>query len=389
MTRLLTTPVTPDLVRGVLDTEPRPDGGIVPHRLPAAARALADGQLATAESQTSGVRIVFTSAATVIELETLPTRLAYVGAPPRPPGVYDLLIDRSPVASGTVLGGRTVTTDMMTGAAMVEEGPTGTVRFRGLAPEPKEIEIWLPWNEATELVALRTDAPVTPVPDSGRRVWLHHGSSVSHGSVSDGPASTWVATAAIRAGVDPVNLGFSGSALLDPFTARAMRDTSADLISVKLGINLVNTDLMRRRALAPAVHGFLDLIRDGHPETPLLVVSPVLCPIHEETPGPLMPDLAGMAEGRISFLASGDPAEVAAGKLTLSVIREELARIVELRAGADPRIGYLDGRELYGEADAEAQPLPDAVHPSAVTQRSMGERFAGLAFGPGGIFAAG
>ena len=69
-----------------------------------------------------------------------------------------------------------------------------------------------------------------------------------------------------------------------------MRDTPADLISVKIGINLVNTDLMRLRAFAPAVHGFLDTIRDGHPTTPLLVVSPLFCPIHEDTPGPTAPD---------------------------------------------------------------------------------------------------
>ena len=71
--------------------------------------------------------------------------------------------------------------------------------------------------------------------------------------------------AAALAGVDLVNLGFGGSALLDPFTARTMRDTPADLVSVKIGINLVNTDLMRLRAFAPAVDGFLDTIRDGHP----------------------------------------------------------------------------------------------------------------------------
>lgn len=78
-----------------------------------------------------------------------------------------------------------------------------------------------------------------------------------------------------RAGeVDLVNLGFSGNALLDPFTARAMRDAPADLISVKVGINIVNADVMRLRAFTPAVHGFLDTIREGHPTTPLLVVSP-------------------------------------------------------------------------------------------------------------------
>ncbi|GAA4964943.1 hypothetical protein GCM10023238_35730 [Streptomyces heliomycini] len=81
-----------------------------------------------------------------------------------------------------------------------------------------------------------------------------------------------------------INLGFGGSALVDPFTARAIRDTPADLISLKLGINVVNSDAMRLRAFAPAVHGFLDTIREGHPATPLLLVSPVLCPTHENTP---------------------------------------------------------------------------------------------------------
>ena len=96
-------------------------------------------------------------------------------------------------------------------------------------------------------------------------MWLHHGSSISHGSDAESPTTTWPALAAALGGVELVNLGFGGSALLDPFTARAMRDTPADLISVKIGINLVNTDLMRLRAFGPAVHGFLDTIREGHP----------------------------------------------------------------------------------------------------------------------------
>ena len=78
--------------------------------------------------------------------------------------------------------------------------------------------------------------------------------------------------------------------------ARVIRDTGADLISPKIGINLVNADLMRVRAFGPAVHGFLDTIRDGHPETPLLVVSPTACPIHESTPGPSDFDAASLAE---------------------------------------------------------------------------------------------
>jgi hypothetical protein len=166
-----------------------------------------------------------------------------------------------------------------------------------------------------------------------------------------------------------------------------MRDTPADLISVKIGINLVNTDLMRLRAFGPAVHGFLDTLRDGHPDTPLLVVSPILCPMHEDTPGPSAPDLGTLGEGRIRFVAMGDPAERALGKLTLNVIRDELARIVEQRSADDPNLRYLDGRELYGPADAAGLPLPDGLHPDAATHRRMGERFADLAFGAPGLFA--
>lgn len=378
---LITTPVTADLVRGAIELEHTADG-VLPHRIPGWARArLPDPQLLMVESQPSGVRVAFTSRATIVELDTRPTKVAYVGAPPRPDGVYDLLVDGELAGQGSVSGGKTLTIDMTTGSVETHSGPPGTVRFTGLSDELKDLEIWLPYNETTELVALRTDAPVRPTPGSGRLVWLHHGSSISHGSVAASPTTTWPALAASFGGVDLVNLGLGGSALLDPFTARTMRDTPADLISVKIGINLVNLDLMRMRAFIPAVHGFLDTIRDGHPDAPLLVISPIWCPIHEDTPGPGAPDLRG---GQVQFVAMGDPADVARGKLALGVIRDELARIVAQRAASDPHIHHLSGLELYGEADFAALPLPDALHPDAATHRLMGERFAELAFRTGG-----
>ncbi|MFE2377278.1 GDSL-type esterase/lipase family protein [Streptomyces sp. NPDC059398] len=381
----LSTPITAALLRGALDLE-RTEHGLLPHRLPARARAqCSDGQLAMVEAQPSGVRLVIRTRATTVELDTLRTKMAYQGAPPRPDGLYDLFVDGSPAGRASVTGGNTRLVDLATGSAETHPGPVGTVRFAGLPAGQKDIEIWLPYNEVTELVALRTDAPVEPAPDSGRKVWLHHGSSISHGSNAESSATTWPALAASLGGVELINIGLGGSALLDPFTARALRDTPADLISVKIGINIVNADLMRLRAFGPAVHGFLDTIREGHPTTPLLVVSPIHCPIHEETPGPCAPEFGG---GTVRFRATGDPAERAAGKLTLQVIRAELARIVAQRAADDPQLHYLDGNELYGEADFAELPLPDALHPDAATHRRMGERFAALAFGATGPFAA-
>ncbi|MFJ8077382.1 GDSL-type esterase/lipase family protein [Streptomyces sp. NPDC096176] len=377
-----------DLLRGALELE-RTAHGLLPHRLPCRARAQsADGQLAMAEAQPSGVRLVFRTRATTVELDALRTKNAYVGAPPRPDGVYDLLVDGKLAGQSGVTGGNVLMVDMTTGAAETRPGPAGTVRFSGLPDTMKDVEIWLPYNEMTHLVSLRTDAPAEPLPDRGRRKWLHHGSSISHGSNAASPSTIWPALAGSLGGVELTNLGLGGSALLDPFTARAMRDTPADLISVKIGINLVNTDLMRLRAFGPAVHGFLDTIREGHPTAPLLVVSPVLCPIHEDTPGPSVPDFSDLSAGTLRFRAAGDPAERAAGKLTLNVIRDELARIVKQRAADDPNLHHLDGRDLYGAADFAELPLPDQLHPDAATHRRIGERFAALAFGSGGPFAA-
>ena len=386
MTELVTTPVTPDLLRGHLEAEQTSDG-LVPHRLPARARAQTpDPQLHLVESQPSGVRLVLRTAATRIELTTLPTSRVYAGVPVRPGGLYDLRVAGRLVAQGTVDGGRTMTIDMMTGNAEVVDGPPGTVTFDGLEPREKDVEIWLPHDQTVALVSLRTDAPVEPAPRSDRRTWLHHGSSISHGSIAASPSQTWPALAATAGGVDLVNLGLGGSALLDPFTARTMRDTRADLLSVKVGINVVNLDLMRRRAFGPAVHGLLDSLRDGHPDVPLLVVSPILCPTHEATPGPGAPDAEALAEGRLVFRAIGDPAEVAAGKLTLQVIRQELAAVVEQRQRDDPHLHHLDGLTLYGEADHAVRPLPDGLHPDAETHRVMAERFVAAVF-DGGPFA--
>ncbi|MGW0606090.1 GDSL-type esterase/lipase family protein [Streptomyces sp. NPDC002640] len=383
---LITTPVTAGLLRGALDVE-RTAHGLLPHRLPAPARRrIPDDQLAQAEAQPSGVRLAFRTRATRVELEVLPTRRAYRGAPAAPAdGSYDLVVDGVVTGRTGVPGGRVRTVDLADGSVDVREGAPGVARFTGLPDRDKDVEIWLPHNEVTELIALRTDAPVEPAPDRGRRVWLHHGSSISHGSDAAHPTGTWPALAAAAGGVELINLGFSGSALLDPFTARAMRDTPADLISVKLGINVVNTDAMRLRAFVPAVHGFLDTLRDGHPDTPLLVVSPVFCPLHEDTPGPLAFDFS---DGAVGYRATGDPAEVAAGRLTLKVIRRALARVVEERSAEDPHLFHLDGLDLFGERDHAELPLPDDLHPSPEGHRRIAENFARLAFGPEAPFGA-
>ncbi len=119
------------------------------------------------------------------------------------------------------------------------------------------------------------------------------------------------------------------------------------------------------------------------------MVSPILCPIHEDTPGPAMPDLSGLAEGRLQLPGDRRP-HGPRRRLTLThdPRRARAARAPSARRD-DPHLHYLDGRELYGEEDAAELPLPDELHPDAATHRRIGERFAERVFGDGGPFADG
>lgn len=378
---MITTKLTATYVRTAAELE-QTDRGVLPHRLPSWVRTrFPDPQLMGAESRPSGVRIAFTTTATTIELDLHPTYVSYRGTI-RPRGHVDLVVDGEVTASHQLHGGDHIETDLTAGTAEVHHGPTCTVRFADLPDTAKHVELWLPHNESVELTALRTNAPVHPAEPTSR-IWLHHGSSISHGSNATTPTGIWPAIAARQGNVELHNLGFGGSAMVDQFTARVMRDRPADLISVKLGINVVNFDAMRLRAFVPAAHGFLDTIRDGHPTTPLVLISPIHCGIHEDTPGPGAMDIDALAQGEVLFTATGPHGP--APQLTLRIIREALREVVERRD--DPNLHYLDGTELYGEQDTATHPLPDALHPDSETHRLIGTRFADYAFAQGGPFA--
>jgi hypothetical protein len=386
-------PIASDLIRGAAEVETTARG-LRPHRLPAWVREqFPDGQLLSMESQPSGVRVSFRTAATRFELVTHPTRIAYIGAE-RPRGRVDVFVDGDLVRRDELTGGDRIEVDLGTGGTTFHAGPPHSTVVSGLpAASPvsglpaasRHVEIWLPHNESLELVDLHADAPIE-ADDTVRPLWVHHGSSISHGSNAVAPSEIWPAVAARRAGVELRNLGLGGSALVDQFLARVIRDAPADLISVKLGINVVNLDGMRVRTFVPAVHGFLDTIRDGHPDVPLILISPLFCGIHEETPGPGAIDPASIGAGQVRFTATGTPGDVAFGRLTLQVIRRELQSLAERRA-ADKNLHFLDGLSLYGPDDAIDLPLPDALHPSAEAHRLIGARFADYAFTGTGPFS--
>ena len=374
-----------ELIHGAIEIETT-NTGLLPHRLPKWAHFRgADSQLLMAESQPSGVRLSFRTTATELSLVTLPTKRHYLGLKNTPESHYELCIDGQLHTRTSAEGGHTIAFNLMAGSTQRTQGEPQTLTFGALPQGMKRIDLWLPHNETTELLMLRANAIVEPEARGAFR-WLHHGSSISQGSNATSPTGIWPVVAAGLTGADLTNLSFGGSALLDSFTARTLANQPADFISLKIGINLVNTDLMKRRAFVPAVHGFLDTLRDRHPDTPILVISPIHCPMHETTPGPSIPDADALTQGQLTYRP--EERKTQPGQLTLKGIRKQLSGIVKLRSQEDPNLHYLDGQTLYGPNDHDRLPLPDALHPDSDTHRLMGERFAavmremGLTAGP-------
>jgi hypothetical protein len=373
-------------IRGAIAIE-RTTGGVSPRRLgPEAWRQIPDDFMRAAVGQSAGIRLAFRTAASALELTVRATKMVASETVTMPPGVYDLVVDGRMVQQRESTVGSRLVFSFDRPAAYVVDGPAATLRFSDLSHRMKNIELWLPYTDEIELLSLRSDAPVAPpAPARGLR-WLHHGSSISHGYRASHTTATWVVAAALAAGVELTNVAFSGNALLDPLTSRTMRDTPADAISLKLGINIVNGDMMRLRVFRTAVHGVLDTIREGHPTTPLLVISPIFCEPVEEVAGPTVQDPSRIEEWNI---AGGSAQDVVEGRLSLHVIRNELDRIVRERSQIDHALFYLDGLSLYGPDDAKRMPLPDNLHPADDVQRLMAERFVEIVFGLGGPFRAG
>ncbi|QKJ20419.1 GDSL-type esterase/lipase family protein [Microbacterium hominis] len=358
-------------LRGAVDIDAR-ETGLTPIRLPLSARAQFDGDwMRIASEQASGVRCEFRTAATWIELTAETTGLYLPWLPEQERwSVFSATVDGRFVGDGRTTGGSEL--HLAPDGRRFVKGAAATVRFDlgDSGGRERRVAIWLPQTEAVEISDVRADAPLHPAEPLDQLRWWHHGSSISHCIEAETPLGVWPVAAAGQLDLDVTNLGFAANAHLDPFTARAMRDSGADLFSLKIGINIVGADTMKRRTFIPALHGFLDTIRDGAPTAPILVISPILCPMHEDTPGPTVTDPeTGERRG-----TPDAPADFMGAPLTLRSIREILREVVEARAVEDPALFYLDGLELFGPDDIAE--LPDGLHPSPAGYLRIADRFA-------------
>lgn len=352
---MLTLPHPRVELAGALDTEPTADG-LIPRRLPAWTVPQVPADMHRGVRGSSGVRLRLWPSGDAV---TLRLRTAVYHPESAPPQLITAL--RGDAEASVALPATCALTD---DGRPDPAAPFVEVRVPVPAGEGP-VELWLPPGGVTELAGLDA-AGVRELPVDPRRSWWHYGSSISQCSGAAGPLLTWPALASRRLGVRLTSLGFGGQAMLDQFVARTLRDSDADLISLAVGINIQNGATMTARTFAPALHGFLDTVREGHPTTPILLLSPIVFPDGEERPGPLWFDASGRAR------PLGDPADVALGALSVGAIRGLIDAV--LAARADPHLTFTDGRDLLGRADAAL--LADGLHPSAEGYAILGERFA-------------
>lgn len=308
-------------VRGAVSIE-RVETGIRPWRLPFREKQLYFPVLVERAACQSGVRISFES----------DTVRASIGAAPRPD--KDLKFD-------AVVAGDIVETAVL---------PAGsdTVEFERLPRGRKQVEIYLPQSDPIELRSLRIDegAFIEPV-RSQRPRWIAYGSSITECGAAESPASTWPAIVARQRNWDLTCLGYAGQCHLDPMIARVIRDLPAEVISLCLGINVQGHGSLNLRTFRAAAVGMVSIIREKHPDTPMLIMSPIYSPDRESTP-----NAAGM---------------------TLEIMREELLEAVRLmRDMGDRNLHYIDGLQVMGPEFLSY--LPDRLHPDAQGYKIMGER---------------
>ena len=299
----------------------RVDGGLKPYRLPHTQRHLYpsvnDGLMDRA-SFTSGVRLRFETNSPTLRLTFSP--LLALSPVLLAGHCFDLVVDN--VIEATV-SGRVGMTEAL---------------FTGLPTASRVVELWLPPTCAVAVTALEVadGATARPVPDRRRR-WITWGSSLTHCVRAKSAAQTWPAIIARRRDLHLTNLGFGGECHLEPMIAMYIRDQPADFISLKFGINTISGSV-NARTYPALVTGAIQIIREKHTHTPLVLASPIGYPPNETTPNAVGYTIEGMR-------------------------RDAEAVVRRLVSAGDRNLYYVNGLSLFSVAEI-GQWTTDQCHPS-------------------------
>jgi hypothetical protein len=220
--------------------------------------------------------------------------------------------------------------------------------------DAKIAELWLPQLCPVVLKSLKIndEAELSVIPDD-RLKWTTYGSSITHCVRAHSPSRIWPAVASRKLNLNLTSLGYGGQCHMEPMLAMMIRDIPADVITLKLGINVQGNGSLNIRSFKSAAIGMIEIIREKHPTTPIGIISPIICPPRETTP-----NHAGLSLCDIRI-----------------ELKDAVRRIVE--TDKDENLFYFTGLDLFGE-DLVGPMLPDDLHPDGDGIEIMGERAAEL-----------
>jgi lysophospholipase L1-like esterase len=284
---------------------PRCDPGPAGQRLPADTRAAA--------SLPVGVRLELVGEAEAVEIDyrTETAELGHRGA-----------------GAGTTFAlfrGETLVSEA---AAVVGDGSVRLAAGRG----PARAVVYLPEAMRPALLAVRAvGGALDPAPPEPR--WLCYGDSIVEGWKASAPAWAWPAQLSRRHGLDVANLGYAGAARGELASAEEIAALPAEAITLAHGTNCWTRTPHGADLFAEGLRAFLAIVREGHPGTPVVALSPIL---------------------RVD-------AEQQANRLgaTLADLRAAFERVVRERiAAGDAHLALVPGGVLV-----PASELPDGIHP--------------------------
>jgi hypothetical protein len=216
---------------------------------------------------------------------------------------------------------------------VTEAGESVISCYEGCERGPRDIMLYLPHRRELRISAIGMDtgatvsAPAAP-PDS--RPLVLYGSSVAQGAGASRPGMSYGNILARRLGVQLINLGFGGAGKAEPEVV--------DLVaSIKASCFLL--DLGKSYGMQPAAP-YLEMlrhIRNAHPETPLICLTPIFSTREQHDP-----DYANLS------------------RHTRDVVLEAVDTIC---GAGEANTVVVDGLRLLGPDDADGL-SSDGVHPS-------------------------
>jgi lysophospholipase L1-like esterase len=204
--------------------------------------------------------------------------------------------------------------------------------FNGRPRAEHEIVLYLPLYMGVKVLAVGVDkdAVLRPAkPFALSKPVVFYGTSITQGGCASRPGMSYQAILGRRLNLDFVNLGFSGNGKGEPEMARAVADIDASCYVMDFAQNNPTVESLQE------VYGpFVEIIRAKHPETPVVLVTPIYATREAWGPDPRL-------DGMRAHIRGIGARRIAAGDTNLQIV---------------------EGPDLLGPADGGG--LVDGTHPN-------------------------